>query len=97
MTYKSGKSLSGGPVPSEAQTNWTRRRPRAGRPPRTTVSVDNNRCHLYAICQMEAPEVFDVGTDGRLRYVGSPPADRRAEVRQAARLCPMQAIAVREG
>ncbi|MGF7235545.1 MAG: ferredoxin [Frankia sp.] len=71
--------------------------PRRGpRGARRTVSVDNNRCHLYAICQMEAPASFEVGRDGRLRYDMSPPGERLGEVRQAARLCPMQAIKVRE-
>ncbi len=74
---------------------YTRRSPRAPGT-RRTVSVDNNRCHLYAICQMEAPASFEVGRDGRLRYDMAPPTDRLGEVRQAARLCPMQAIKVRE-
>jgi len=56
------------------------------------VSVDNNRCHLYAICQQEAPASFLVARDGRLYYDAAPPEHQMASVRQAARLCPMQAI-----
>lgn len=56
------------------------------------VSVDNNHCELYAICQQEAPEVFDVGADGRLRYDAAPDPSQTRAVRQAARCCPMQAI-----
>ncbi|MBL7623622.1 ferredoxin [Frankia sp. AgB1.8] len=56
------------------------------------VSVDNNRCHLYAICQQEAPASFLVSRDGRLYYDAAPPEHLMASVRQAARLCPMQAI-----
>jgi ferredoxin len=72
------------------------------RPPRTggaistavtaTISVDNNRCHLYAICQDEAPDVFDVASDGRLHYRGRIGADLLPEALQAVRFCPMQAV-----
>ena len=54
--------------------------------------ADNDHCELYAICQQEAPEVFDLGIDGRLRYDARPGAEHTLEVRQAARCCPMQAI-----
>jgi ferredoxin len=61
---------------------------------RISVSVDNNHCHRYAICQQEAPKVFQLTNDGRLSYDPSPdPAELRA-VLQAARVCPMQAIEI---
>ena len=60
------------------------------------VSVDNGHCELYAICQQEAPEVFELGPDGRLRYDARPAAQHTQEVRQAARCCPMQAITLTE-
>ncbi|MER6331420.1 ferredoxin [Streptomyces sp. NPDC001034] len=60
--------------------------------PAVRVSVDNNHCELYAICQQEAPEVFDLAADGRLRYDATPDAAHTPAVRQAARCCPMQAI-----
>ena len=63
---------------------------------RVTVSVDNNHCHLYAICAQEAPEVFDLSIDGRLRYKSKPPAHLRDKVWNAARLCPMQAIHIHD-
>jgi ferredoxin len=59
---------------------------------RVRVSVDNNHCHLFGICQQEAPEVFDLGVDGRLRYPAHPDPASTAAVQQAARCCPMQAI-----
>lgn len=59
---------------------------------RVGVDVDNTQCHLFGICQQEAPTVFDLGPDGRLRYQAHPPAGDVAAVRQAARCCPMQAI-----
>ena len=57
-----------------------------------TVSVDNSHCHFYAICVQEAPEVFDLSVDGRLRYKAKPEAHLYEKVWNAARLCPMQAI-----
>jgi ferredoxin len=66
--------------------------PAAGGP--VTVSVDNGRCGLYGVCQQEAPDVFELGPDGRLRYRAHPqPVDTDA-VWQAARCCPLQAITV---
>jgi ferredoxin len=65
--------------------------PAADAPP-VKVSVNNNHCELYAICQQEAPQVFDLGADGRLRYDAAPDTAHTPAVRQAARCCPMQAI-----
>lgn len=59
------------------------------------VDVDNNRCQRFAICQQEAPEVFDLGPDGRLRYEAHPDRRHTYRVVQAARCCPMQAITLR--
>ena len=58
------------------------------------VSVDGNHCHFYAICAAEAPEVFQLPSDGRLRYTSKPDPSQTAAVLEAARLCPMQAIHV---
>ncbi|GAB2713480.1 FAD-dependent oxidoreductase [Kitasatospora kifunensis] len=58
------------------------------------VSVDNNRCHIYGICQQEAPEVFRISEGGSLHYTGTVPAHLAARARQAARCCPMQAVAI---
>lgn len=56
------------------------------------VAVHNGHCHQYGICQQEAPRVFALRSDTRLRYDTQPPAELTGQVRQAARLCPMQAI-----
>jgi ferredoxin len=56
------------------------------------VDVNNNHCKLFAICQQEAPDVFDLGPDGRLRYRAHPGTEHTERVVQAARCCPMQAI-----
>jgi ferredoxin len=60
------------------------------------VVVDNGRCHLYGVCAHEAPGAFELGDDGRLRYDPRPETEDRERVRQAARLCPAQAIEVTE-
>ena len=62
--------------------------------PNLLVSVHNGHCHQYGICQQEAPEVFHLRSDTRLNYDRTPPAEESGRVRQAARLCPMQAITV---
>lgn len=60
------------------------------------VSVDNQRCRRYGICQAESPELFQLLEDGRLDYVRNPQADSRSRAQAAARSCPMQAIQLRE-
>ncbi|WP_377269622.1 FAD-dependent oxidoreductase [Peterkaempfera sp. SMS 1(5)a] len=61
------------------------------------ISVDNNRCHIYGICQQEAPEVFRISEGGSLHYTRNVPGEFAAAARQAVRCCPMQAIAIRGG
>lgn len=60
------------------------------------VSVDNHRCHRYGVCQAEAPEVFQLVEDNRLTYDRRPSPEQFANVRTAARSCPMRAIELRE-
>ena len=61
-----------------------------------TVSVDNQRCRRYGICQAESPDLFQLLADGRLRYVRDPENGKRAGAQAAARSCPMQAIQLQE-
>jgi ferredoxin/DMSO/TMAO reductase YedYZ heme-binding membrane subunit len=63
---------------------------------RVRVSVDNQRCRLYGICEAESPELFELLADGRLRYVRDPDSDERAGAQAAARSCPMRAIQLQE-
>lgn len=72
------------------------RRRAAGRGNPLRVTVNNRRCHRYAVCQAEAPEVFALGADGRLHYRSRPVPGQHDQVRMAARYCPMQAITVDE-
>jgi ferredoxin/DMSO/TMAO reductase YedYZ heme-binding membrane subunit len=72
--------------PSEANGHGTKIR----------VSVDNQRCKRYGICQMESPELFRLLEDGRLRYVRDADNEELAGAVAAARSCPMRAIQLQE-
>lgn len=60
------------------------------------VSVDNQRCKRYGICQAESPELFRLLEDGRLRYVRDADNQELAGAVAAARSCPMRAIQLQE-
>ncbi|PXY28475.1 ferredoxin [Prauserella muralis] len=64
---------------------------------RARLSVDNERCELFGICEWEAPALFELGRDGRLRYRRQPAAGELTQAAAAARCCPMQAIELRGG
>jgi sulfoxide reductase heme-binding subunit YedZ len=57
-----------------------------------TVNVDPGRCVRFGFCEHEAPEVFQLRSDGRLAYQPQVPADQIDNVIQAARICPARAI-----
>jgi ferredoxin len=61
------------------------------------VNVDNDKCELYGICEAEAPTLFELGPDGRLRYRRSPEDHDMVLAAAAARSCPMQAIVLESG
>jgi ferredoxin/DMSO/TMAO reductase YedYZ heme-binding membrane subunit len=63
---------------------------------RLRVSVDNQRCKRYGICQSESPELFRLMEDGRLRYVRDADNEELAGAIAAARSCPMRAIQLQE-
>ncbi|HLG67933.1 MAG TPA: ferredoxin [Acidimicrobiales bacterium] len=59
------------------------------------VVVDLNQCESNALCVGAAPEVFELGDDDQLRVlVEHPGPELHDRVRQAARLCPKQAISL---
>lgn len=89
--------LAGAPAAAETQLSVVEPpapAPRAGR--KVQVSVDNQRCKRYGICQAESPQLFQLMEDGRLRYVRDPDTASRAQAQAAARVCPMQAIQLQE-
>ncbi|MFD2418944.1 ferredoxin [Amycolatopsis pigmentata] len=59
------------------------------------IAVDDDRCELYGICQWEAPDIFELDRDGRLKYRRQLEPDDYDQAAAAARCCPMQAIVIR--
>lgn len=57
------------------------------------AEVDHRRCARHGLCAASAPSAFRLGGDGRVRVAN--PTDPEA-ARAAARLCPAQAISVRD-
>ncbi len=61
------------------------------------VAVDFDTCQSNAVCMSVAPEVFEVRSDGFLYVLDEHPADSlRANVEEAAELCPTQSITIEE-
>lgn len=61
---------------------------------RVRLKVDNDRCERFGICQMEAPDLFELSHDGRLFYTKRPVENQVEQAISAARCCPQQAIKV---
>jgi ferredoxin len=59
------------------------------------VRVDHELCEANGVCVRLAPDVFELGDDDRLRLkqVRLPEA-LRAQVQEAVRRCPKQALAI---
>lgn len=61
------------------------------------VTVDRTRCQGYGNCVSSAPGVFDLDDDNlAVVLVEEPSEERRAEVEQAMKLCPVAAITVED-
>lgn len=61
------------------------------------VVVDFDLCESNAVCMDVCPEVFKVDDDDKLQIlIEEPPARLRAQVEEAVRLCPRQAISLVE-
>ncbi|MBV8137201.1 MAG: ferredoxin [Deltaproteobacteria bacterium] len=61
------------------------------------VVVDLQLCEGNARCVEAAPEVFEVGDDDKARLLtGSPAESLRDKLKLAVRMCPRQAIALKE-
>jgi ferredoxin len=56
------------------------------------VIVDMDLCDGHGQCEFAAPNVFRLDDAGDLEYESHPPASERANVQQAVRVCPVQAI-----
>lgn len=61
------------------------------------VIVNMNRCESNALCMGIAPDIFHLGDDDTLVLLNeNPDESRRAEVLEAIRQCPKQAISVED-
>jgi ferredoxin len=61
------------------------------------IVVDFDKCNSNAVCQVAAPEVFEVREDNFLYILQEePPESLRAKVEAAVRGCPTRAIAIEE-
>ncbi|MEO3827288.1 ferredoxin [Actinomadura sp. B10D3] len=61
------------------------------------IEADLDLCQGHAMCELEAPDVFEVPRKGKVRVLDAePPDDQRAEVTAAVRYCPTQALKLLE-
>lgn len=58
------------------------------------VVVDMSKCQDHGQCVFAAPDVFRFDDNGRLAYVSDPDEALRADVEEAADVCPLQAIRI---
>ena len=61
------------------------------------IVVDFDLCQGHAVCEAEAPDVFEVDDEGKLTVLdGSPPEALRSEVEAAVRYCPTRALRIED-
>jgi len=62
------------------------------------IVVDRDLCQGHAVCESEAPGIFEVGRRASTvtLLIESPDEDRRAEVLAAIRYCPTGALSITE-
>jgi ferredoxin len=61
------------------------------------IVIDWDLCQGHANCMGEAPEVFLVGEDGKLKLLQErPPESLRSQIELAVRYCPTGAITLEE-
>lgn len=61
------------------------------------ISIDLDLCQGHGVCASEAPELFEVGEDGRVIVLTeNPPEELRPKLADALRYCPTGAISIEE-
>lgn len=61
------------------------------------VVVDYDLCEANAVCMRILPEVFQVDDKDSLNVlIENPPESMREKLKEAVRLCPRQAISIKE-
>ncbi len=57
------------------------------------IEVDLDLCQGHAMCELEAPGLFTVPTNGKVKLSAAEPAEsERSAVEAAIRYCPTQAL-----
>jgi ferredoxin len=60
-----------------------------------TVNVDPGRCEIFGFCVQEAPALFSLRGDSRLKYRSNVPPDLTDAAVRAFQVCPTRAITLR--
>ncbi|WP_063046223.1 ferredoxin [Nocardia pseudovaccinii] len=61
----------------------------------TRIEVDLDLCQGHAMCQVEAPEIFEVPKHGKVQLRRETvDNDDLADIKNAVRYCPAQALAI---
>jgi ferredoxin len=60
------------------------------------VEVDFDLCQGHAMCELEAPDYFQVPKRGKVKILdGEPPAEAQDQVERAVAMCPTQALFIK--
>jgi len=61
------------------------------------IEVDRDLCQGHAMCELEAPDFFNVPKRGTVEILDAqPPDDVRAEIELAVESCPTRALTIKE-
>jgi ferredoxin len=61
------------------------------------IEADLGLCQGHAMCELEAPDYFQVPKRGQVEIVDpDPPVKAMPEIRRAVAACPTQALLIRE-
>jgi len=60
------------------------------------VLVDVKKCQLHGQCIISAPKVFSFDAEGNIVWLPEVDEAGRAEVEEAADVCPVQAITIED-
>lgn len=61
------------------------------------IEVDLDLCQGHAMCELEAPDLFEVPKKGKVTVLDAEPSEEhRGEAAAAVRFCPTQAIKLLE-
>lgn len=79
-------------TPLAALARMRARRGGRARAQEVAVHVDPAKCMRFGFCEHEAPDTFNLRTDGRLSYRAAVPPERLDAVLRAVEVCPARAI-----